>query len=53
MLSDLSLNPYLHDGTEHKRLVSQRFKKYSLNLWVKLKFFNSTVKPVAYTLYPP
>ncbi len=42
----VNLNPYLHDGTEHKRLIPQRFKKYPLNLGVKLRFFNSTVKPV-------
>jgi len=47
------LNPYLHDGTEHKRLIAQRFKKYPLNLGVKTGFFNSTAKPVSYTLYPP
>ncbi len=48
-----NLNPYLHDGTEHKLLIPQRFKKYPLNLRVKQRFFNSTVKPISYTLNPP
>jgi len=36
----------------NKLLIPQRFKKYPLNLWVKLRFFNFTVKPISYPSYP-
>jgi len=36
----------------NKLLVPQWFKKYPLNLRVKLRFFNSTVKPISYPSYP-
>jgi len=36
----------------NKLLIPQRFKKYPLNLRVKLRFFNSTVKLISYSSYP-
>jgi len=36
----------------NKLLIPQWFKKYPLNLRVKLRFFNSTVKPISYPSYP-
>jgi hypothetical protein len=40
-------------GALGELLIPQRFKKCSLNLWVKLRFFKSTGKPTSYTLHPP
>jgi len=36
----------------NKLLIPQWFKKYPLNLRVKLRFFNSTVKPISYPSCP-
>ena len=33
-------------------LIPQHVKKYPFNSWVKLEFFEITVKPVVYVLHP-
>ncbi len=34
----------------NKLLIPQWFKKYPLNLWVKLRFFKFRAKPISYPL---
>jgi hypothetical protein len=49
---NLNLNPWFKRGAWHKLLIPQRIKKCPLNLRVKLRFFETPVKPVSCTMHP-
>jgi hypothetical protein len=48
----LNLNPCLNRSAWRKLLIPQRIKKCPLNLRVKLRFFETPVKPVSCPMHP-
>jgi len=53
MITEYNLNRELHYTIEHKLLIFQRLNKYYLDLRLHLRFFNSTVKEISYSLREP